>query len=81
MTQAVLNSGDIEQALPACLAGAGQDSPNFSVPAITLPMEGLNGEEADALMRAMEFLCVLIEFHDEVFHKGPASIMEPSGQG
>ena len=78
MTQAVLNSGDVKQAFPACLAEAGKDYPKFQAPALTLPMEGLDAEEAEALMRAMEFLCVLMEFHGEIHRNGPASIMDPS---
>ena len=45
---------------------------NESLPTVTIP-EGLNSEEADTLVRAMEFLCVLISFHDEIYAGEPDS--------
>jgi hypothetical protein len=39
------------------------------VPEVALPLEGLTPEEADLSIRAVEFLCVLIEFY-ETLHAG-----------
>jgi hypothetical protein len=38
---------------------------NDPLPTVTLP-EGLDREEADTVVRAMEFLCILIAFYDEM---------------
>ncbi len=72
MTQAALNSSDAKQTPPACAVEVDRGYPTFSAPAITLPLEGLERAEADALMRAMEFLCVLIEFYGEAYAGEPA---------
>ena len=74
MTQAALNSSDAKQTPPACAVEVDRGYPTFSAPAITLPLEGLDRAEADALMRAMEFLCVLIEFYGEAHVAGPACV-------
>jgi hypothetical protein len=72
MTQAVLDSSDATQCRPASTAAADRDYPNFSAPALTLPLEGLEREEVASLTRAMEFLCILIEFYDKNYAEGPA---------
>jgi hypothetical protein len=47
------------------------------MPVIALCLEGLEREEVDSLLRAMEFLCVLMEFYGEIHAEEPAPAIDP----
>lgn len=77
MTQAAQNFAGAKQTLPTCTPEDGRDYPRASMPVIALCLEGLEREEVDSLLRAMEFLCVLMEFYGEIHAEEPAPAIDP----
>jgi hypothetical protein len=74
MTKIAFKPGEAAHAVTAGPVEGDEALVNVLVPEVALPLEGLTPEEADVSIRAVDFLCILVEFY-EALH---AEVAAPS---
>ena len=64
MTKIGFKPGEAAHAITAGPVEGDEALVSVLVPEVALPLEGLTPEEADLSIRAVDFLCILIEFYE-----------------